>query len=97
MPAAERGREEVLPEMNQRSSAITARRKTRFVVRRGRIGVGSPGEEGREREKRRGGGAKRERVPVPVLERVSWGSDWVFLGKGGTCLGGARLCGGWSG
>ena len=47
--------------MNQRSSAITARRKTRFVVRRGRMGivVGAEGEEeeeeeveGRERENR---------------------------------------------
>ncbi len=38
MPAKERGREDVLPEMNQRSSAMTARRKTRLVVRRGRIG-----------------------------------------------------------
>jgi len=51
---------------------MMARVKTRLVVRRGSIGVGllfSDGwEEGREREKRRGGGAKRERVPVPVLE-----------------------------
>jgi len=97
MPAAERGREEVLPEMNQRSSAITARRKTRFVVRRGWIGVGSPVEERREREKWRGGGAKRESVPVPVLERVSWGFDGRFLGRRGTCPGGARRCEGWSG
>ena len=61
----------MLPEMNQSSSAITARRKTRLVVKRGRIGVvpcGSVGVgEGREREKRRAGGAKRESVPVPVL------------------------------
>lgn len=73
MPAAERGREEVLPEMNQRSSAMTARRKTRLVVRRGRMGIGGDnglvGLEGREREKRRGVGAKRERVPVPVLQK----------------------------
>ena len=68
MPASLRGREEVEPEINQRSSAITARRKTRLVVRRGRMGVGGPPVgEGWEREKRRGGGAKRERVPVPVL------------------------------
>ncbi len=40
MPEAERGREEVEPEMNQRSSAMTARRKTRLVVRKGRMGVG---------------------------------------------------------
>ena len=39
MPASERGREEVLPLTNQSSSAMTARRKTRFVVRRGRMGV----------------------------------------------------------
>jgi hypothetical protein len=56
MPAAERGREEVLPEMNQRSSAMTARRKTRFVVRRGRMGV----PVGEERENLRARGAKRE-------------------------------------
>lgn len=72
MPAAERGSEEVLPEMNQRSSAITARRKTRLVVRRGRMGIGGEegeeGSEGRDREKRRGVGAKSERVPVPVLK-----------------------------
>ena len=51
---------------------MMARVNTRLVVRRGRIRVGllfSDGEkEGREREKRRCGGAKRERVPVPVLE-----------------------------
>ena len=57
--------------MNHRSSAITARRNTRFVVRRGRIGVGSDVEfdEARASEKRSGVGAKRERVPVPVLMR----------------------------
>ena len=57
--------------MNQRSSASTARRKTRFVVRRGRIGIGGAEAvtEALEREKRRGVGAKRERVPVPVLWR----------------------------
>jgi hypothetical protein len=72
MPASERGRDEVEPEMNQRSSAITARRKTRLVVSRGRIGVGGPPlGQGREREKRRGGGAKMESVPVPVLGAVS--------------------------
>lgn len=54
--------EDVLPEMNQRSSAITARRKTRLVVRSGRIGIGGCEEsfEGRERENRRGGGAKTD-------------------------------------
>ena len=69
MPEAESGREEVEPDMNQRSSAMTARRKTRLVVRRGMTGVGGSGGvgDGRVREKRRGGGAKRERVPVPVL------------------------------
>ena len=69
----------MLPEMNQRSSAMTARMKTRLVVRSGMIGVGR--EEGerdsREREKRRGGGANRESVPVPVLERVS---IWTLYG-----------------
>lgn len=52
---------------------MTARVKTRLVVRRGRMGMRGEeeleGSEGREREKRRGGGAKRERVPVPVLWR----------------------------
>lgn len=69
MPASESGIEDVLPEMNQRSSAMTARRKTRFVVRSGRISIGGSdgSEEGREREKRSGCGAKRESVPVPVL------------------------------
>lgn len=69
MPAADRGVEDVEPAMNQRSSAITARAKTLFVVRRGRMGLGGceGSEEAREREKRRGGGAKSERVPVPVL------------------------------
>jgi len=38
-PAAERGIDEVLPEMNQRSSAMMARVKTRLVVRRGRTGT----------------------------------------------------------
>ena len=57
IPAEERGREEVLPEMNQRSSARTARRKTRLVVRRGRIGVYASEEVvevglGLDREKR---------------------------------------------
>jgi hypothetical protein len=64
MPASESGREDVLPEMNQRSSAMTARRKTRFVVRRGRIGVPSVVE----RANLRGRGAKIEYVPVPVLK-----------------------------
>jgi len=38
-PTAESARDDVFPSMNQRSSATTARKKTRFVVRRGRIGV----------------------------------------------------------
>ena len=69
MPCADKGKDEVLPEMNQSSSATTARKKTRFVVKRGSINVGgSPGfAEGRVREKRRGWGAKIEQVPVPVL------------------------------
>ena len=72
MPASERNRDEVEPAINQRSSAMTARTKTRLVVRRGRTGVGCDdgSGEGREREKRRAVGAKRERVPVPVLR---WG------------------------
>lgn len=49
--------------MNQRSSAITARRKTRFVVSRGRIREPS----GLERENLSCLGAKMEHVPVPVL------------------------------
>lgn len=59
--------------MNQRSSAMTARMKTRLVVRRGRMGVGEDDglEEGRDKEKRSGGGAKSESVPVPVLGHVS--------------------------
>ncbi len=48
---------------------MTARKKTRFVVRRGSMGVGGwLGEvEGLDNAKRREGGAKSERVPVPVL------------------------------
>ena len=48
--------------MNQRSSAITARRKTRFVVRRGRMGVGSAegSEAGLERANLSWEGAKME-------------------------------------
>lgn len=92
IPASERGLEVVQPEMNQRSSVVTARRKTRFVVRRGRMGrrslVGEVGS-GLERLKRSCGGAKRESVPVPVrsgrcspwdrMERISdryWCSSW---------------------
>jgi hypothetical protein len=70
MPASDNGREEVLPEINQRSSAMTARKKTRLVVRSGRIGVGGRlgSDEGRERENRSGRGANVESVPVPVLQ-----------------------------
>ena len=48
---------------------MTARRKTRLVVRSGSTGIGCDdgSGEGREREKRRAGGANSERVPVPVL------------------------------
>lgn len=63
MPASERGMEEVEPLMNQRSSARTARRKTRLVVRRGRMGK----PLGDVRVNFRGVGAKTDRVPVPVL------------------------------
>ena len=72
MPASLRGIEDVLPEMNHKSSAMIARVKTRFVVRRGRIGVGEGVglvKLGREREKRKGGGEKTESVPVPVLRK----------------------------
>ncbi len=85
MPASERVRLDVEPAMNQRSSAITARTKTRLVVRRGRMGVGGNegSGEGRDREKRRGGGAKMDSVPVPVLGHVSLIScrpnDWSRL------------------
>jgi hypothetical protein len=41
MPASLSGIEDVLPSTNQRSSAITARVKTRFVVRSGRMGTPS--------------------------------------------------------
>lgn len=69
MPASESGIEDVAPEMNHKSSAITARRKTRLVVRSGRIRTESSEsfEAGRDKEKRRAGGANRESVPVPVL------------------------------
>jgi hypothetical protein len=56
IPAAASGREEVQPDMNQRSSVVTARRTTRFGVRRGRMGV----PFGEERENLRGVGAKME-------------------------------------
>ena len=61
--------EDVEPEMNHRSSAMTARRKTRLVVRRGSMGVGgnAGSGEGRDSEKRRGVGPKTDSVPVPVL------------------------------
>ena len=52
--------------MNQRSSANTARRKTRFVVSRGRMGV----PVGEVRVNFNGAGANIERVPVPVLMSV---------------------------
>ena len=68
--------------MNQRSSAMTARRKTRLVVRRGRMRVCEGEGEGEgevdvgsvvvavlgvESVKRSCVGAKMEYVPVPVL------------------------------
>lgn len=86
MPAALRGSEDVEPETNQRSSAITARKKTRLVVKRGRIGSC----KGVDRENFRGVGANIEQVPVPVLSgrcspfsRISrmrfkyWYSSWL--------------------
>lgn len=77
MPADERGLELVHPEMNQRSSVVTARRKTRLVVRSGSTATwadeeeeedegSSEGEDGLERLNRSWGGAKSESVPVPV-------------------------------
>ncbi len=64
--------EDVDPDMNQRSSAMTARRNTRLVVRSGRIGVGlfDPWDARRESLKRSAGGAKRDIVPVPVLDLI---------------------------
>lgn len=50
---------------------MTARRKTRFVVRRGRMGVPLW-----LRENLRGVGAKTEYVPVPVL--VEFESEWAL-------------------
>ena len=69
MPTSLRGTDEVVPAINQSSSAITARRNTRLVVMRGNIGTGgSKGfVDGLESEKRRAGGANRDNVPVPVL------------------------------
>lgn len=59
MPASERGRLDVEPEMNQSSSAMTARRKTLLVVNSGRIGIKSfdESEEERVSENRSAGGA----------------------------------------
>jgi hypothetical protein len=54
-PWAERVCEDVSPEMNQRSSAMTALVKTRLVVRSGRMGVPA-----RLSENLRGRGAKME-------------------------------------
>ena len=55
--------------MNHRSSAMTARRKTRFVVSSGRTGIGSAvgSSAGPERANFSCAGAKIEYVPVPVL------------------------------
>src|SRR5262245_56546713 len=58
-PRSDKWRALVSPATNQRSSSTTARKKTRLVVRRGKTGW--------RREKRSWGGAKKERVPVPVL------------------------------
>lgn len=98
MPASDRERLEVDPAMNHRSSAMTARMKTRLVVRRGKIGVGGVEGlvEGREREKRSGGGAKRDRVPVPVLEHYKL----RFMGNrlpSDTCLDDVRRLAGFCG
>lgn len=67
--------------MNQSSSPITARKNTLLVVKRGRIGTITPGLPAtqRESEKQSGEGAKRERVPVPVLE---FGISKLFGHKG---------------
>ena len=51
------------PRTNHSSSSSTPRKKTRFVVRRGSVPSA--------REKRMEGGAKSERVPVPVRSGCS--------------------------
>ena len=82
MPAAASGSEDAEPEMNHRSSPITARRKTRLVVSRGRIGV----PVGEESSNLRGRGAKRERVPVPVLQLSARGlMCWKPIYLSGRC------------
>jgi len=58
-PFFDRSVESVCPLTNQRSSSIIPRRNVFLVVSRGRVEFA--------RDKRREGGAKRERVPVPVL------------------------------
>lgn len=69
------------PEMNHSSSAMTARRKTRFVVRRGRIGIGSCSSSlllgDFDSENRSCGGANIEYVPVPV--RSGRCSPWARM------------------
>lgn len=75
---------------------MTAWMNTRLVVRRGRIGIGEDEGSvgGREREKRSGGGAKMERVPVPVLKyhklRVL---IVIYQWPSGTCLDDVRHVG----
>lgn len=64
MPWADKVWAEVEPDMNHSSSAMTARRKTRLVVSRGRISLLSDVDD---RENLNGGGAKIDLVPVPVL------------------------------
>ena len=56
IPASDRGLDDVQPDTNHSSSVVTARRKTRFVVKSRRIGIResrSDGESGLgfEREK----------------------------------------------
>jgi len=56
IPASDKGLDDVQPDTNHSSSVVTARRKTRFVVRSGRIGIRESESEGEsglgfEREK----------------------------------------------
>jgi hypothetical protein len=75
-PASLSGREEVSPLMNQSSSAMMARRKTRLVVRRGRM---SFPVEGLWSENLSGRGAKMEYVPVPVLHYISISISFFYI------------------
>ncbi len=83
--------------MNQSSSAITARKKTRFVVRRGKTGLNCVGSsaEGRERVNLKGEGLNIEYVPVPVLDELiqSESLKYTQSSKDDTCQGGVHRSG----